>query len=248
MLERMMIDISKWIFLITIFFATFACSLFFIYSSFAVVADDHTILTGGSSSGSSSANSTVPIQCSDYFYQLLNQTQPVSTDTSDGSAVGNSYTGNDTCQQSSSYSTLVKIGPYPAVHYFGESFKSTLLTLFFTLFGVIGQNGMAVSDRDGIDSQHHSFSKDRGYELLTRSCYKPDSNTYLSNFDQFTTNLGFVLYGLFAFICVTVLINTLIAMLEESIDQIDGRSDIEWKFARSKLYMEYIREGKHPLG
>ena len=40
------------------------------------------------------------------------------------------------------------------------------------------------------------------------------------------------------------MINTLIAMFEETIDDIDDRADIEWKFARSKLYMEYIRSGE----
>jgi len=44
---------------------------------------------------------------------------------------------------------------------------------------------------------------------------------------------------------VTVLINTLIVMLEETIIKIDAHSDIEWKFARSRLYMQYIREGKN---
>lgn len=34
-------------------------------------------------------------------------------------------------------------------------------------------------------------------------------------------------------------------MLEETIDEIDDRADIEWKFARSKLYMEYIRGGNN---
>jgi len=34
-------------------------------------------------------------------------------------------------------------------------------------------------------------------------------------------------------------------MLEKTIEDIDKRADIEWKFARSKLYMEYIREGKN---
>jgi hypothetical protein len=47
--------------------------------------------------------------------------------------------------------------------------------------------------------------------------------------------------------CVTVLINTLIAMLEGTIEDIDDRADIEWKFARSKLYMEYIRSGRRTL-
>ena len=33
-------------------------------------------------------------------------------------------------------------------------------------------------------------------------------------------------------------------MMEETIDTIDDRADVEWKFARSRLYMEYIRDGK----
>ncbi len=81
--------------------------------------------------------------------------------------------------------------------------------------------------------------------MITLSCYKPDSNTYRSGFDDFTSNLGFTIYGIFTFVCVTVLINTLIVMLERTIEQIDDRADIEWKFARSKLYMEYIRDGKY---
>ncbi len=80
---------------------------------------------------------------------------------------------------------------------------------------------------------------------MTLACNKPDPSTYLPGFDAFVSNLGFIIYGLFTFICVTVLINTLIAMLERTIAEIDERSDIEWKFARSKLYMEYIRDGNH---
>lgn len=34
-------------------------------------------------------------------------------------------------------------------------------------------------------------------------------------------------------------------MLETTIRAIDDRADIEWKYARSKLYMEYIRDGKN---
>jgi len=61
------------------------------------------------------------------------------------------------------------------------------------------------------------------------------------------SNLGFILYGIFTFTCVTVLINTLIAMLEKTIMDIEETADIEWKFARSKLYMEYIRDGKNRI-
>ena len=34
-------------------------------------------------------------------------------------------------------------------------------------------------------------------------------------------------------------------MMEETIETIDDRADVEWKFARSRLYMEYIRDGNH---
>ncbi len=81
--------------------------------------------------------------------------------------------------------------------------------------------------------------------MITLTRYKPDPNTYRPGFDAFTSNLGFIIYGIFTFICVTVLINTLIAMLERTIEQIDDRADVEWKFARSQLYMEYIRDGKY---
>jgi hypothetical protein len=77
------------------------------------------------------------------------------------------------------------------------------------------------------------------------TCNKPDENSYSPGFDLFTSNLGFVIFGLFTFISVTVLINTLIAMMEETIDTIDDRADVEWKFSRSRLYMEYIRDGKN---
>lgn len=79
---------------------------------------------------------------------------------------------------------------------------------------------------------------------MTASCYQPNVDSYLLGFDTFVSNLGFIIYGLFTFMCVTVLINTLIAMLEGTIEDIDDRADIEWKFARSKLYMEYIRSGR----
>ena len=80
--------------------------------------------------------------------------------------------------------------------------------------------------------------------MVSLTCNKPVEGTYLPGFDQFASNMGFVIYGLFSFICVTVLINTLIAMMEETIDTIDDRADVEWKFARSRLYMEYIRDGE----
>ncbi|XP_048840122.1 transient receptor potential cation channel subfamily C member 2b [Brienomyrus brachyistius] len=55
--------------------------------------------------------------------------------------------------------------------------------------------------------------------------------------------VGRVLYGIFTLIIVIVLLNMLIAMITNSFQKIEDDADVEWKFARSKLYLNYFREG-----
>jgi hypothetical protein len=164
MLDRMIIDIVKWIFIIIIFFIAFGCSLFFIFSFFSVALQQQNALTQTSALGINSSisiinkNSTVINNgnCPDYFYQLLNQTVPVIVDETNTDTAGNNSL--DVCQQSSDYSTLEEIGHYPAIHYFGQSFGATLLTTFFTLFNVIGEIGMPVSIQNSkIESSSNLF-------------------------------------------------------------------------------------------
>lgn len=61
---------------------------------------------------------------------------------------------------------------------------------------------------------------------------------------QFTEVVGYLIYGAFNIASVIVLLNMLIAMMSKSYETIEEHADVEWKFARSKLYMEYIKEGK----
>ena len=61
---------------------------------------------------------------------------------------------------------------------------------------------------------------------------------------QFTEVAGYLIYGAFNIASVIVLLNMLIAMMSKSYETIEEHADVEWKFARSKLYMEYIKEGK----
>jgi hypothetical protein len=239
MLERMIIDISKWIVIILIFFIAFACSLYLIFSYFAVALEQQKLLkdpTNNTESGvilSKIHNSSMieeNSRCPRYFYELVNQS--ITNQIEDEKE--NTLDNKSFCEKASEYDKIKRVGPHPAVYYFGVSFGSTILTTFFTLFGVIVEDSIP----------------DRGYELVTLTCNKPNPINYAPGFDVFTSNLGFIIFGLFTFICVTVLINTLIAMMEETIDTIDDRADVEWKFARSRLYMEYIRDGKntfHPF-
>ncbi|KAK7505655.1 hypothetical protein BaRGS_00002926 [Batillaria attramentaria] len=61
--------------------------------------------------------------------------------------------------------------------------------------------------------------------------------------NNLTEDIGYIIYGLYNIVMVTVLINMLIAMMTRSFTNIAEDSDVEWKFARSLLYMEYISEG-----
>ncbi|CAF1402153.1 unnamed protein product [Rotaria sp. Silwood1] len=233
MLERMIIDISKWIVIILIFFIAFACSLFLIFSYFAVALQQQESLR--STSNYTEPKTSTIMRLSDLsietnprclpYYRFLNQSMSNIIDRTESNNADKKTTSS--CQNSKSYDKIEKIGPYPAIHYFGATFGSTILTTFFTLFGVIAEDDLP----------------DRGYELVSLTCKKPDRERYAPGFDLFISNLGFVIFGLFTFICVTVLINTLIAMMGKTIDIIDDRADVEWKFARSRLYMEYIRDG-----
>uniref|UniRef100_A0A8D1CZV6 Transient receptor ion channel domain-containing protein n=1 Tax=Sus scrofa TaxID=9823 RepID=A0A8D1CZV6_PIG len=55
--------------------------------------------------------------------------------------------------------------------------------------------------------------------------------------------VGRALYGTFTIVMVVVLLNMLIAMITGSFQKIEDAADVEWKFARSKLYLSYFREG-----
>ncbi|XKL65314.1 hypothetical protein PGB90_008734 [Kerria lacca] len=60
-----------------------------------------------------------------------------------------------------------------------------------------------------------------------------------------TTELwGLLMYGSFCVISMVVLLNLLIAMMDHSYNKIFEHADVEWKFARSKLWMSFFEEGR----
>jgi len=162
----MMVDIARWIAMMIIFFIAFACSIFLIFSYFSVVLQQQNALSQSSSVINSSilitnTNSTIINngKCPDDFYKLLNQSIPLIINNNEDYYsdyyddyyfydYDNNNDNGDTnysCQQTSNYDLVKEIGPYPAIYYFGQSFGSTILTTFFTLFGVIGTIDTPVS-------------------------------------------------------------------------------------------------------
>ncbi|XP_052756792.1 transient receptor potential-gamma protein-like isoform X1 [Galleria mellonella] len=59
----------------------------------------------------------------------------------------------------------------------------------------------------------------------------------------FTRFWGMLMFGTYEVINVIVLLNLLIAMMNHSYQLISERADVEWKFARSKLWISYFEEG-----
>uniref|UniRef100_A0A3P8VDS0 Transient receptor potential cation channel, subfamily C, member 6b n=1 Tax=Cynoglossus semilaevis TaxID=244447 RepID=A0A3P8VDS0_CYNSE len=57
---------------------------------------------------------------------------------------------------------------------------------------------------------------------------------------KFIENTGYVLYGVYNIIMVIVLLNMLIAMFNSSFQEIQDDADVEWKFARAKLWFSYF--------
>ncbi|XP_041920288.1 short transient receptor potential channel 4-like isoform X1 [Alosa sapidissima] len=59
----------------------------------------------------------------------------------------------------------------------------------------------------------------------------------------FTEFVGATMFGTYNIISLVVLLNMLIAMMNNSYQHIADHADIEWKFARTKLWMSYFEEG-----
>uniref|UniRef100_A0A8C2AC48 Transient receptor potential cation channel, subfamily C, member 6a n=1 Tax=Cyprinus carpio TaxID=7962 RepID=A0A8C2AC48_CYPCA len=66
----------------------------------------------------------------------------------------------------------------------------------------------------------------------------------VNNGHKFIENIGYVLYGVYNVTVVIVLLNMLIAMINNSFQEIEDDADVEWKFARAKLWFTYFEEGR----
>ncbi|XP_025831797.1 transient receptor potential-gamma protein [Agrilus planipennis] len=65
----------------------------------------------------------------------------------------------------------------------------------------------------------------------------------LSGIKVFTRFWGMLMFGTYSVINIVVLLNLLIAMMNHSYQLISERADVEWKFARSKLWISFFEEG-----
>ncbi|XP_073954562.1 transient-receptor-potential-like protein isoform X2 [Choristoneura fumiferana] len=67
-------------------------------------------------------------------------------------------------------------------------------------------------------------------------------NFELAGIKSYTRFWGLLMFGSYSVINVIVLLNLLIAMMSNSYAMITEHSDVEWKFARTRLWMSYFEE------
>ncbi|CAG4990478.1 unnamed protein product [Colias eurytheme] len=67
-------------------------------------------------------------------------------------------------------------------------------------------------------------------------------NFELAGIKSYTRFWGLLMFGSYSVINVIVLLNLLIAMMSNSYAHIDEHSDVEWKFARTRLWMSYFED------
>lgn len=65
----------------------------------------------------------------------------------------------------------------------------------------------------------------------------------LQGIKSFTRFWALLMFGSYSVINIIVLLNMLIAMMSNSYQIISERSDTEWKFARSHLWISYFDDG-----
>ncbi|XP_046844850.1 uncharacterized protein LOC124438702 [Xenia sp. Carnegie-2017] len=71
----------------------------------------------------------------------------------------------------------------------------------------------------------------------------------LSNFDtkdstfEITQETGRLLFAMYSILVVLIALNMLIAMMSHSYDYISQDDDIQWKFSRTKLWLEFMEKG-----
>ncbi|XP_059156506.1 short transient receptor potential channel 7-like [Physella acuta] len=107
-----------------------------------------------------------------------------------------------------------------------QGLQQTFSSLFWAMFG-----HSAIAD---ITINH---PKPNGGNLFT-----PD-NPQLQNSTSLVETVGMYLYGIYHVVIIIVLINMLIAMMSHSFEDIQTDCDVEWKFARTKLWLNYMDDG-----
>ncbi|XP_046362043.1 short transient receptor potential channel 3-like isoform X3 [Haliotis rufescens] len=100
------------------------------------------------------------------------------------------------------------------------SFEATISTLTWSMFGMGDSSAPATDGQGPLASLTNNPHRDAG-----------------------VTTIGYYLYAIYVFAAMIVLLNLLIAVMSNTFEEVQGVSDVEWKFARTELWLTFIEPG-----
>ncbi|RUS82324.1 hypothetical protein EGW08_009914, partial [Elysia chlorotica] len=107
-----------------------------------------------------------------------------------------------------------------------QGLQQTFSSLFWSMFGQVNIGDISIN-----------HPKANGALLYTQE------NPQMQNSTSLVEAVGNYLFGIYHVVIIIVLINMLIAMMSHSFEDIQTDCDVEWKFARTKLWLNYMDEG-----
>ncbi|GAA51153.1 short transient receptor potential channel 3, partial [Clonorchis sinensis] len=116
----------------------------------------------------------------------------------------------------------------PATELF-EGLSQTLKSLFWSMFSQISITNLPIKKPDVLPG-------DGGVPHTVDDIDKADST-------KIVDGVGMLLFAVYHGIIIIVLVNMLIAMMSHSFESIQEDCDVEWKFARTQLWLNYIDNG-----
>ncbi|XP_065321156.1 short transient receptor potential channel 4-like [Gordionus sp. m RMFG-2023] len=61
---------------------------------------------------------------------------------------------------------------------------------------------------------------------------------------SYTQTVGYILFAVFHLIAIIIFLNIMIAMMSNSFQKVQDNADVEWKFARTAVWMSYFEDGR----
>ncbi|XP_070207798.1 short transient receptor potential channel 7-like isoform X2 [Littorina saxatilis] len=101
-----------------------------------------------------------------------------------------------------------------------DSFSGTLFTLTWSVFGLGSVDAPALTTNGPVTSLTNNPVRSVAVETV-----------------------GYYLYGVYVFASMIVLLNLLIAVMSNTFNEVQDERDVEWKFARTELWMTFIEPG-----
>ncbi|XP_070576761.1 short transient receptor potential channel 6-like isoform X2 [Ptychodera flava] len=111
-----------------------------------------------------------------------------------------------------------------------STFYTGVATLLWTMFGKDAMDQMDVYDHSYANLTNGSNPSNTSFPMSTLQ------KTHM----PIMTATGYILYCVFCFLTLLILLNLCIAMMSDTFTKIQDNIDIEWKFVKSRIMMDFI--------